>query len=361
MRSAIVLPATLAAFVLIENLAFNSGPYAKIINPDSSAGFLELRLWNELQRPRSKQPEVLAIGDSRMGFFPRYTDQMKPALHYKFATIATPGTTPRDWYYMLRDADPHASRYAAIVIPMYDYDDQETWEDMANREQDLHYLVARLRWSDLLEFAGSYHDPALKFRAALGILLRGTIYQSDFQDLLAHREQRLKYADLARRGSRGWFYDYEGTRNNVAGIRIDWKAQTIGIPPGMPASLAADFRGPLFNPRPPSWGRQSAYLKKWLGKIVDHYRGSATRIIFFRLPRGPYVRPDPPPFNPHSSVREFSRFPGVILDPEHDFDFLERPEVFMDIAHLNGPGCAEFSRALAVRVQELLDRGQPAP
>jgi hypothetical protein len=353
MRSAILLPATLAAFVLAENLCFNTGWYAKIASPESAAGHLELSLWNEHKRPRSDRPEVLAIGDSRMGFFPRYADQM-PDLRYKFATIATPGTTERDWYYMLRDADPDANRYSAIVIPMYDYDDEEGWENLADRETDLHYLIARLRWSDLLEFAGSYDDPTLKFRAALGILLKGTVYKADFQDLLTNRAERLKSADESRRGSADWSYNFEGATNNVSGVKIDWSAKTVEAPPGMPESERDQFQGLLFAARPTYSGRRSAYVKKWLGKICEHYRGSATRLFFFRLPRGPFVRPDPPPFNPRSSVRELAKRPHVILDDEHDFDFLEKPELFMDHAHLNAAGCAEFSRALARRVEELL-------
>src|SRR5215469_15627833 len=121
MRGAILLPATLVAFLLIENAIFNSEHYAWITSPDSSTGLVELMLSNEHKRPRDRRPQVLAIGDSRMGFFPRYADQMNPPLDYQFATISTPGSTPRDWYYMLRDADPHANLYAAILIPMGDY------------------------------------------------------------------------------------------------------------------------------------------------------------------------------------------------------------------------------------------------
>jgi hypothetical protein len=346
--------ATLAAYVLFENLIFNTGAYAKIVSPDSSTGRLELMLWNEHKRPRSVFKEVLAVGDSRMGFFVRDADHMKPDLGLKFATIALPGSTPRCWYYMLRDVDPHADRYTAIVIPMADYDDEETWENAADREQDLHYLIARLRWTDLPEFAASHQDRELQFRAALGILLKGTVYKTDFQDLLLHRKARLEYANLARRESAGWYYDYVGSAVNTSGVAVDWNARTVRVPPDLPAEETSDFQGQLFAARPPYSGRRSAYLKHWLGRIYDRYRGSQTRLVFFRLPRGPFVRPDPPPFNPASSVRELAREPGVVLENEHDFDYLEKPELFQDHIHLNGPGCAEFSRTLAKHVRDLL-------
>jgi len=353
MRSAGILAATLAAFLLLENLVFNTGSYAKVIDPDSSTGRLELMLWNEQKRPRSG-PQVLAIGDSRMGFFPRYADQIKGELNgLTFATISTPGTTPRDWYYMLRAADPQADRYAAILIPMYDYDDAETWEDHADREQDLHYLIARLRWTDLFQFAGSYRSPRLKFRAALGILLKGTVYKTDFQDFLLHRRARLSYTALARRDASNWYYDYTGTNDSLAAVAVDWKAKTVHFPSGAPASEQQELHDALFGPQPTTH-RYGTYLKYWLGKIYGRYRGTRTRIIFFRLPRGPFVRPDPPPYNPSSSVRELAQHPEVILDDEHYFDFLERPDLFTDPFHLNGPGCAKFSRALARHVRDLL-------
>ena len=95
-------------------------------------------------------------------------------------------------------------------------------------------------------------------------------------------------------------------------------------------------------------------MKYWLGKIYEHYRGSGTRIIFIRLPRGPVVRPDQPEMNPHSSVRELATMPDVSLAPEHFFDSLEHPELFSDALHMNGPGSEEFSRMLTRQVQGLL-------
>jgi hypothetical protein len=78
-------------------------------------------------------------------------------------------------------------------------------------------------------------------------------------------------------------------------------------------------------------------------------------VIIFRLPRGPYVRPDPPPYIPHSSVRKAAAAnPEVILDAEHYFDFLENPELFKDPHHLNRLGEEQFSKALATHVRELM-------
>lgn len=355
MRTALVLISTLLGYLAVENLIFNTSWYPKIVNPDSSTGQVEMFLWNEHKRLKIGDKQVLTIGDSRMGFFPRFVNA-HPGIDYTFGTIAVAGSTPRDWYYMFRTADPHHNQYAAIVIPVEDYDDEETWENHADRETDLHYLIAHLRWTDLSEFPGSYTSPTLKAKAALGILLKGSVYRADFQDLLAHRRARLSYADLVRRESFGWVYDYTGTDYNVSGVQIDWKARAIFIPPNHRADEGQLFKSRLLSDPPPPSGRRTAYLSHWFNRIYDLYRGTRTRIIVFRLPRGPYPRPDPPPHNDHSSVRELARKPGVILDDEHYFDSLERPELFMDAMHLNAAGQAEFSRMLGKHVQELLEK-----
>ena len=95
-------------------------------------------------------------------------------------------------------------------------------------------------------------------------------------------------------------------------------------------------------------------MKYWLGKIYEHYRGSPTRLIFLRLPRGGFVRPDQPRYNPHSSVRELAAQPNVTLIDEHFFDSLEKPELFRDEMHLNGPGMDRFSLMITQEVSRIL-------
>lgn len=354
MNTARLLAGSVLGFFLVETLIFHTNLYPSILSPDSSTGMLESFLHNERRRVVTDRNQVLTIGDSRMGFFPRYADEMKPQVAYKFATIATPGATPRDWYYMLRDVDPTRRRYSAIVIAMDDYNDPETWEDYANRPTDLHYVIARLGWKDLVEFSASHHDPALQWTAARGIVLKELVYKTDFQDFLLHPKKRLADVRLSRRESRHWFYSYVGTTDSVKDVRIDWTARQIVTPPGFDAGNKAEFEKQFLAPRAPEHGQHSAYLKQWLGKIYDLYQGSGTRIIFIRLPRGPFLRPDQPPFNANSSVRQLAMRPGVILSPEHFFDCLELPELFVDPYHLNGPGQGEFSRMLAKHVEQLL-------
>jgi hypothetical protein len=354
-RAALILFAIVAGFWCAEGLIFHTSVYWSIIRPDSSTGLLESLLDNEVRRPRDAHPQILGIGDSRMGALkPRIANKFTPQTGLTFATIAAAGTTPRCWYYMLRDADPGANHYAAIVIALESYDDTETWEDHADRESDLHYLIARLRWSDLQEFSGSYHNPQLQREAFRGILLKGLIFKRDFEDFLLHPAARIAYARQSRRDSHTWFNDFVDTSDSLKDVHVDFNARTVTVPPGSPANRAQELRMRLLDPSPPDTGRESAYMHYWLGRIYDLYRGSKTRLVFLRLPRGGFVRPDPPPLNPHSSARDLAARPEVRLIPEHFYDALERPELFHDEVHLNEPGATEFSRMLAFEMRDLL-------
>ena len=67
----------------------------------------------------------------------------------------------------------------------------------------------------------------------------------------------------------------------------------------------------------------AAFRRKWFGRLLDRYRGTPTKVVFLRLPRGPSPRPDNLVQKKSSSIREFAARPGVLLVDEHAFDSLE--------------------------------------
>jgi hypothetical protein len=354
-RALFTLIFTVSGFWAVEYAIFHTGAYFTILRHDSSTGSVETYLRNERFRTRRNPREVLTIGDSRMGFLPRYANEMQAETGYEYASIALGGATPRDWYYMLRGADPSANRYSAVVVAVEDYEDAEILEDLSDRASDLYYSIAQLKYSDIPEFARSYHNPDLRWAAVRGIVWKGLIYKRDFQDFLLHPRERLDMANLARKDSYLWYYDYVGSNQSLEGVEVDFNNRTVTVPPGFTDAQKAAYQFRFLAPRPPDIGMHSAYLHQWLGKIYEHYRGSKTRLVFLHLPRGPFIRPDQPAFNPHSSVRELAAQPGVILMPGGLFEPIERPGLFIDQMHMNGPGCAEFSRMLAREVSHRLD------
>jgi hypothetical protein len=347
------IAATLLIFAVFEGLIFHTRLYPSIIEPDSTTGSIELRLHAEARRLKADRNQVLAVGNSRMSFLPRLADAMTPPTGYTFGSVAAPGTNARCWYYLLRAADPTGQAYAAILIATDDYDELDQAESLENRPWDLHYMLARLQLRDLVEFAGSHSDTSRRVESARGILLKGFVYKRDFQELLLDPPARYsKVGDTDRHWAQ-WAYDYTGSDESLAGLEIDWQRKVARYPERFTADQRRSVEDVLLRERPPDAGRYTAYYRYWYGRILDHYRGSDTRIIFLRLPRGP-VPPPEHASKPDSAVRQLASRANVILLDEHLFDSLERPELFGDPLHLNRPGMEQFAPMLANAVRSAL-------
>jgi len=316
--------------MLLDALAFHTRYYTRVLDPHTSTGSLELTLSIEAHRQYWAKG-VLVLGDSIMqqGFSTRVANYMQVARGYQFSNAAIPGTRERCWYYLLRDLDPDRTRYSVVVIPTESYDDRDLHdEDPAEQIYDLHYLAARLRLSDALEFASSFRSMNRRLEALRGIVLKGTIYRQDVQVFLDHPRQRIADVRSYRKMADWDSHNYDGLGHSLS---IEDKQ-----------AMEAAFLEPV----PPQRGYLAEYRRRWLRPIVERYRGTATRILLIRPPMNAIARRDVPPPTGHSIVRELASRPGVALLDEHAFDELERPEYFYDPHHLNAAGRAQFTPML---------------
>jgi hypothetical protein len=314
---------------------------------------METQLRNELKRPKPETNQVLAVGHSRQALLPRVANDMQPGTGYRFASVGLGGTTPRCWYYELRTLDPTAHRYRAIIIPSDDYDEIDGYEDLNDRIADLHFLIARLGLVDLTEFPWTFDENKLRWEAVRDIAVKGFVYKRDLLEFLTHVKDRIAKVRLNDKDSHNWFYDYQGSDHSVAGLQIDWQHKLAHYPASFTSAQRKLIEEVLFSPRPEHTGKGSAYFRRWYGHILDHYRGSGTKLIFLRVPRAPLPPPDHPP-NPNSALRQIASEPDVVVLDEHTFDSLERPDLFADPLHLNGPGMKRFSEILAAEVRRVL-------
>jgi hypothetical protein len=262
----------------------------------------------------------------------------------RFASLSLAGTSPRCWYYVLREVDPHSNGYAAIVIQLESFADEDGEEPMADQPGDLRTVAALLRPSDAWDFAMSYKKPRLRFEALRGALLKGYVLKHDVQAFLEHPGERMQRVALYRPNHAGWVYDYSGRSESLDGLRADWQRGTLDIPASVPADIQARLRRVLLRKTAPQTGDQAAYRRLWFGRIVDRYRGSSTQLVFARVPRGPAMNPSFDPAGAPSTIREFQ---GVRVLPPGTFEPLERPEYFWDELHMNAAGRERFSRELA--------------
>ncbi len=359
-RPAAVYLSAAAVFLLLEALVFRTPFYARYIEPVSSTGIFEGVLRDEMQRKPLGPSEVLVIGDSRIaeGFSAPEANRARGEQGYFFANASVPGSTPRCWYYELRDLDPTRRRYEAIVLPVEGYDDRDIPENLTDRTLDLHYVVARLRYADIPEFTSSFASARARVEVARGTLLKGFVYQPDLLAFLENPGKRLK--DVADWREHGWEWrgGYRGNDGSLEGLQVDRAARKVRLPDNLPPERRAIIESALLAPPAPHTGTMAAYRRKWFGKILDLYRGSPTRLLFAALPRGPAPRPgDPAPGTEHS-VRDFGSRSGVCLLPEDAFRELERPELYFDNLHLNSRGRIRFSSMLARAVRKELGPGR---
>jgi hypothetical protein len=350
------VPARLALallfFLALDALAFRTGWYLRFLDPNSTAGALQATLWYEEDRPLTDARQVLAVGDSRMGLKARTANALTPQTGLRFGTIAVPGTTPRCWYYMLREVDPDCRRYAAIVIGLDTYDDRG-YENMNDRELDINYLTPLVGFADLVPFVFSYQSRPQRIHAAEAVLLKGLVYQHDVQDFLARPRTRVQAVSWIRNEGQRAIYNAVWNRQSLEGMTIDYKTRTLTLPAWVDAQHRTIAQDLLLRDPAEYFEPLARYRRRWFGAILERYRGSKTKIIFLQLPRGPAVRPNLVD-DRTSSVREFAAQGRAMLMNEHAFDSLERPELFGDAQHLNETGGVRFSAMVAEEVSRML-------
>ena len=343
-----------AGVFALDALVFRTGLYTSILEPESTTGLFELILRREqVAQPWYGPNLVCTVGDSRFAYYPRVANEQKAATGFAFRHAGVAGTDARAWFYMLRDLDPNRNAYRAIVIGVADYDDEDGAYDIGDDLATLHYTAARLRFSDVIPFTLSFHDGTARWKAFRGSLFKGVVFQRDLLAFLSHPAKRIAYVEFTNHGYEEWTYGFVDSDRNVVGLKIDWANLTATVPPGNDALRDQLNRFVLYRPYPQT-GRHAAFRREWFGRLLDRYRGTSTKVVFLRLPRGPIPRPDYLVRKKSSSIREFAARPGVLLVDEHAFDFLEKPELFKDAFHLNNTGCARMSVALAQEIAKLL-------
>jgi hypothetical protein len=346
---------SLLAFLIAEGAIFRLGWYNKYLEPDSSAGMVESYLfWLKHTLP-TKVPEVVVLGDSRIaeGFSSRDADRVAGnKIH--FWNFGMGGTSPRIWYYVLRDADPTRRRFRAIAIALDHYSDQDEFDSRPNRLIDLNFIIGRLRLTDCPDFAASMVTPEFKSKALAGCLFKGIPLRRDAQEFLLHVSDRIKRSKDWH--NNGLFYttDYLGREENLEGLSADFAKRAIVYPPGIDEQRRSSIEAMVMPAPAPQTGETTRYRELWLGRILDLYKDSPTQIIFFELPRAPLPRPEDrvPDIWLQSALKRPR--PRIAALPQITFRDLERPDVFFDGLHLNRVGRGIFSARIAQTIPAMI-------
>jgi len=342
----------IAAFLCVDGALFHSGFYVSILAPSSYAG----RVWRitlaEKERAPSGLKEVLVLGDSRIaeGFSATLANELGSPAGLKFVTLAEPAASANTWYYMVREVDPTTRRYAAIVIPY-----GIGYEPNSADPLRISMTAPLLRYGDCFHFASGFQRWSGRFRAFIACILRGSAYQDDVADLLAHpvaRMRSVQQADKMRSGP-----EYEGRNYDLVGTSYDAATGQVTFASKLTDAQRLAFRKSLIQPSQSDTEYSLKLQRDWIPRIMDRYSHSPTAIVLTPLPRGPFLE-----------LAGFSRgyesvLPSSVIQrtsfslPGHTFDFLEKPEYYFDAFHLNAKGRQKFTDTL---VSELLGRFRSA-
>ncbi len=329
-------------FVVLDGVIFHTGLYRAILAPDSYAGRVSLFTRIERERPPSGLKEVLILGDSRMaeGFSARVADQLGGAAGFKFVNLADPASTANIWHYMLREVDPAARRYWAIVIP-YGGGYEPDWAESLR----ISMAAPLLRYRDCFEFAGGFRRWPDRFKAFTACILRGTAYQNDVADLLQHPFERIRRVREVPKLLEA-HANYQG-RDDNAGTSDDARPRQSGLAP----TQGGDKGRGLVRMTQPEVEYFLKLQKDWIGRILERYSGSSTAIVLTPVPRSPSGGMLGVAASYQSELPNVTPGKTAFLVPPRTFDFLEKPEYYFDNYHLNAKGRQLFTERL---VAELL-------
>jgi hypothetical protein len=337
-------------FLALEAAAFRSGFYPKVLAPDSYAGHIHHFAEWTANHPASRESEIALFGDSRTaeGFSAKIADGLYAGQGIQFLNFGMPGASLRVQFYLLREVDPHANRFNTIALALDNYDDLSTSEDLSDRAMDLRFVTELLRYEDAIEFPSSFPSRRGRTEAAATCLLKGHSYKLDLQDFLASPAKRLRIIKPLRDSGFDWAYEYTGRSVSLAGFEFD--GTRLKYPPHATREQIADLQGRLDQVRREPFPN-SRYRREWLGRIVDRYRESPTKLIIVQMPRGPFDwtpqhRPDTTTIDSLRSAKNVA-----VLDRDV-FENLEHPKFFGDSLHLNHEGREAFSRQSAAIVAQ---------
>jgi hypothetical protein len=339
----------LAAFICVDGVVFHTRLYTSILAPDSYAGRLAAITRAEKERRSSGLKEVLVLGDSRIaeGFSAAVADKLSSVQGLKFVNLAEPASSVSVWDYMLREVDPERRRYWAIVVP-YGVGFEPSSADLLR----ISMAAPLLRYEDCFSFASVFQRWSGRFRAFMACILRGSAYQSDVVDFLAHPIARIK---SVRQGPKRLEARdvYQGRNYDIVGTSYDPKTGQVTFPPRMPETQREAVRDSLVQPSQSETQRFLKMQRDGIQEILNRYSASETKIVLTPIPRGPFAG------LPGGSMTFHAAFPTAMMQrpasslPEETFNFLERPEYYFDGFHLNAKGRQRFTETL---VTELVGR-----
>jgi D-alanyl-lipoteichoic acid acyltransferase DltB (MBOAT superfamily) len=352
----------LGLFLAADLALFWTPAYRSILEPESTTAAFETTVARLQAYQADRSRDVLVLGDSRIR-----TDLDPPAAdratgsRFRFINAGVAATTPRNWLYLARAADPDADRFRAVIVPVDTYADDDSALgsiDGDERVYDLHSVVLHTTPRDAWTIARSFADPHEQLEEFLNLLLRGPLLRDDVQAFLSDpldriRKLRESSATSSDPGALTRAYPLTTTLDGVR-VRAGRPPTVVGIPPTIARAERDALVAELLHVAKPSPSYER-YRYEWLAPIVTRYRAAGTPVIFVRVPAQPAHLPGWHAPQLSGSLAVLARG-GALFLPQAPYLRLETPLLFADNHHLNADGMERFSTRLGLDVARALAR-----
>jgi hypothetical protein len=335
--------------LILDQLVFR-GVYLSYLEPESTAGMTLLARSIQSANYVPGKKNILIIGDSRIGegFSARIANEIGVPQGFNFVGLGLPGTTPRVWYYVLRDLVSQRNNYYAIFMLANTLRDDDSFEDLANRSLDTAYVAPLLNWGDIFSYPLSFSDSKEALKATIAVAFPSASFKNDVIEFLKAPFQRIAKAVAWRTNWPSSVSAYSGLKKSLPPAETPFSAERVlsHLNGTSRTNLDGYFNQYLtFKPQPETL--LFAYRSKWYGQIAQQYAPTAVTVGVFLIPRGPYHTALNKPAEAEGSLKILERKGMIRLVDTAVSMSLEKPEFFFDHLHMNATGRAEFSRNLA--------------
>jgi len=357
----IVLLSALTFFAL-DNLIFRSGLFMRVVPPITASAQLFSTVHAEERRRPSGRFDVLITGDSRMefGFSQALFSEIYPDSRLNLVKATLPGSDPKWWYYILKELDRNQDRYAAIVLQIDAFRATPTIKDAENSYDTAQTLAPIVHISEIPSFAGTFTDDAVRARVWKKLILSSWGTGLEWFLPVWRVAERLVGERLKERDASGSPLTVEGLRvSNQTGRVMTYPAHFDAF---KKKQTDLQFIRPSEQEAKRFTAREADFQEKWLRRIADLYRNSATKLVILQTPRWPMPLPAMMPIDSAPDLRaDLDDLPNVMFISERDFADLENPRDFFDMLHLNATGQAKFTEELGKQLQVLIPASNASP
>lgn len=348
----------LVLWLALQALVYRTGAYYFVAEPESNTGVVMNALLMLEQQYQPGARTVVVFGDSRVAEgFSGALAQSGGSIH--FIALGVSGSTPRTWYYLMREIVRRNYRIDAFLVGVT-Y--QPFHEALSNWPLSPIQDAPLLGLADTPNYLATFDAAPARERARRAVLFPAAAMRQDTWALLRapldrwHRILDFRPIYLAavplnpgREGSMPTL-GFSGERNV-----LDWGSASAGQRSLIEAALAQRALPIESAVR----AANADYFGRWLGAMADLARAHDSRAILFPLPRGPYheVLGDAAaiPEEFHAAVAH----PGIVALPADLVESLEQPSHFFDMLHVNRAGREQLSAQVGLQVRTLLDPAAP--